>query len=547
MDPLSTWWGLKAAGRGPGFAIPVIGGLHGDVALNLEHLADQARALAAHCVATKSSVVIDLGDLRKGALVRFAEVFLAELYATSRTPLWLVLEEADVLAPQQPMPDTTRVLGEVDRIARRGRQFGFRLITITQRPAKIAKDVLTQLSTLIALGLTSPQDRKAVEDWVAGVVDKKEAVAFAGSLAGLEVGEGFVWTPDKMSLERVRFPEIRTLDTSATPKAGAPAPKARPVKVDVDSLREAMAIQEKPVAPVSSQPDPENGAIWQPKPADAAALAAAEQRGYERGQAEGLRKGAAAGWKAAAAILEREITACASLFPATPDHADAEQEIVAALGVPARPKAMNKAGSAAARTTKPTAKYDENYAGNYSASPGDAIASAVSAPNSGAPVSMPGLGAERRILAVLAGAHPAGMTEAQWAVAAGMKRTGGTWSTYKQRLRRAGAVEARDGQWFSTATGLKSVGSSVERIPPPGPELVEFWIARISGVGPMLRALAGRYPLTFSRMKLAEHLHMAASGGTFGAYLGRLNSAGLIEKIAFNEVRAAPALMESSK
>jgi hypothetical protein len=56
------------------------------------------------------------------------------------------------------MGDMTRVLGEVDRIARRGRNFGFRLISITQRPAKLNKDVLTQLSTLIALDVTNPQD-----------------------------------------------------------------------------------------------------------------------------------------------------------------------------------------------------------------------------------------------------------------------------------------------------------------------------------------------------------------------------------------------------
>jgi hypothetical protein len=44
-----------------------------------------------------------------------------------------VLEEADAFAPKQPMGELTRVLGEVDRIARRGRGFGFRLISITFR------------------------------------------------------------------------------------------------------------------------------------------------------------------------------------------------------------------------------------------------------------------------------------------------------------------------------------------------------------------------------------------------------------------------------
>src|SRR5262249_15161407 len=135
-------------------------------------------------------------------------------------PLWLVLEEADAFAPQQPMGDMTRVLGEVDRIARRGRNFGFRLISITQRPAKLHKDVLTQLSTLIALGVTSPQDRDAVKAWVDGNADREQARRVYESLAKLPVGEGWIWAPDHDLLKHVRFPKIATLDTSKTPKAG---------------------------------------------------------------------------------------------------------------------------------------------------------------------------------------------------------------------------------------------------------------------------------------------------------------------------------------
>ena len=118
------------------------------------------------------------------------------------------------------MGELTRVLGEVDRIARRGRNFGFRLISITQRPAKLNKDVLTQLSTLIAMGVKSPQDRDAVKAWVDGNADRDQARKVYDSLAKLRVGEGWVWAPDHDLLDRVKFPPIRTLDTSKTPQAG---------------------------------------------------------------------------------------------------------------------------------------------------------------------------------------------------------------------------------------------------------------------------------------------------------------------------------------
>src|ERR1700730_4543379 len=158
--------------------------------------------------------------MRKAEQGRLVADLLEYLFTHNRDALWLVLEEADAFAPQQPMGELTRVLGEVDRIARRGRNFGFRLISLTQRPAKLNKDVLTQLSTLIAMGVTSPQERDAVKAWVDGNADRDQARKVYDSLAKLRVGEGWVWAPDHDLLDRVKFPPIHTLDTSKTPQAG---------------------------------------------------------------------------------------------------------------------------------------------------------------------------------------------------------------------------------------------------------------------------------------------------------------------------------------
>src|ERR1700733_4721581 len=218
LDPLSVWWGLKsgADGKAPGFPIPVFGGPHADIPLH-----DAAGPIIGELIySTGISAVLDMGQMRKAEQARLVTDLLDYLYPLNRDPLWLVLEEADAFAPQQPMGELNRVLGEVDRIARRGRNFGWRLIAITQRPAKLNKDVLTQLSTLVALGVTSPQDRDAIKAWVDGNADREQAREVYDSLAKLGVGEGWIWAPDHDILERVRFPAIRTLDTSKTPKAG---------------------------------------------------------------------------------------------------------------------------------------------------------------------------------------------------------------------------------------------------------------------------------------------------------------------------------------
>jgi ribosome-binding protein aMBF1 (putative translation factor) len=93
--------------------------------------------------------------------------------------------------------------------------------------------VLTQLSTLITLGVTSPQDRDAIKAWVDGNADRDKARDVYESLAHLRVGEGWIWAPDLSLLQRVKFPPISTLDTSKTPKAGD-APITSPVFAERD-------------------------------------------------------------------------------------------------------------------------------------------------------------------------------------------------------------------------------------------------------------------------------------------------------------------------
>jgi uncharacterized protein len=279
LDPLSTWWGLKARADGrEGYPIVVFGGPHGDIALD----DGMGRALGRYFAAGEMSAVIDLGLMRKAEQARVVADMLEELFTKNRDPLWLVLEEADAFAPQSPMGDgNTRVLGEVDRIARRGRAFGFRLISIAQRPAKFNKDVLTQLSTLLALGVTSPQDRDAIKSWVEGNADRDQAKEVFQSLASLRVGEGWVWAPDLDLLKRVTFPAIKTLDTSATPQSGVKRiePK-RLARADLTKIEAELQKASKDAAATT-------GRGTKIAAAATADLEAAEHRGYARGRADG--------------------------------------------------------------------------------------------------------------------------------------------------------------------------------------------------------------------------------------------------------------------
>lgn len=154
-----------------------------------------------------------------------------------------MLDEADLWAPQRAQPDGGELLGRVEEIVRRGRIRGFVPWLITQRPAVLHKDVLSQADVLIAMKLTSAQDRGAIGNWIEGQADRLAGRSILAALPRLRQGEGWVWAPTDGVLLPARFPSIRTRDTSATPRrpmraeAGATALPA----ADPDALIEALA------------------------------------------------------------------------------------------------------------------------------------------------------------------------------------------------------------------------------------------------------------------------------------------------------------------
>ena len=101
------------------------------------------------------------------ALKLIKELFMAKKHG--KIPeFFIVIEEAHNFCPE-------RGLGEVASskilrtIASEGRKFGVGLCIITQRPAKVDKNVLSQCSTQIILKVTNPNDIKAIMDSVEGV------------------------------------------------------------------------------------------------------------------------------------------------------------------------------------------------------------------------------------------------------------------------------------------------------------------------------------------------------------------------------------------
>ena len=239
IDPVGVWWGLRASSQGEpdgGLQILILGGNHGDIPLD----PGSGRAVADLIVDERLSCVLDLSLMTQEEAARFLAPFLDRLYQINRAPLHLMVDEADSVAPQVPGRGETPMLAAMDRIVRRGRARGLGVTLITQRPAVLSKNVLTQIELLITLRLTSPNDRKAIDGWIQAQGTEYERRAVMASLATLEVGEAWFWSPAWLGLlKRVHIRQRQTFDSSATPKIGQTLASPRTLaSVDLSALKE---------------------------------------------------------------------------------------------------------------------------------------------------------------------------------------------------------------------------------------------------------------------------------------------------------------------
>lgn len=510
-DPLGAWWGLAL---GPDGNTPspwrdrsklfIFGGEHGDFPISEHHGALIGEAVAGMA----ESAILDLSGFgTKASERRFMLAFLTAFYRhASGDPVHLIFDEADMWAPQRLLDkdgEAAKLLGMMETVVRRGRIKGFIPWLITQRPAVLSKDVLSQVDGLIAFKLTSSQDRAALGAWIEGQADAGQGKEILASLPTLERGTGVVWVPGRGILETATFPAKLTFDSSRTPKRGERKEHRDLKPLDLAGLRAKLTtIEEETKANDPRALKAEVARLTRELAKAERAKPAPAPAAEEVDRLLGDFKTRAIAAEARAASAESKLAKIARLVNGLDQApfayaAAAEQRVEPTRGRPTRAAAVT---NGAAPLPKPAPVADGSVPAGCA-----------------------------KPLATLAGVYPSGLTEAQWSTAAGYKRSGGTWGTYKSRLRQAGLIEHREGRWFATETGAGAVGN-VETPPSPGPDLVRWWASKLPGTSRMAEVLieAGREGL--SREELAFRLDMSAAGGSFGTYLSRLAGPGLIDR-----------------
>lgn len=517
IDPTGAWFGLRSSadGKRGGFPIVVMGGEHGDVPL--EDTAGEV--IASAIVENRLSAVIDLSLFRKGQLIRFMVAFAETLYRLNRDALHLFVDEADAVAPQgrQYGGDENRMLGAMEDIVRRGRRRGIGCTLITQRPAVLNKNVLTQCESLYAMRLVHPKDIDAIMEWINVHADDKDARAVVDSLPTLGIGEAWFWSPGWMqTIKRVKIRERETFDSSATPKPGQTArvPKAL-AEIDLNALgAQIKATVEKAKA---NDPKVLQARIRELEKSKAPA-AVADQGAIDRAvaKAEAARD---KHWQGELSRLKKDRDGLAGKLGQIERIAHLNGQ--ATFDVTAPPATVHRSVHKIEQNRQPVAQRQ----------PVQRVAALRQ------PSSVDGLGkGETAILTAIA-QHQDGVTRDQLTVLTGYKRS--SRDTYLQRLRTAGLIE--DGQIITaTDAGIAALGSDFEPLP-TGQDLQTYWLNRLSGgEKSILEILIDQHPATVDRESLTEATGYQRSSRD--TYLQRLKSRKLVVDEGRGMVRASDQL-----
>lgn len=577
LDTVGNWYGLRLAadGKGTGFDIPVLGGLRGDIPLE-----PAGGALIADiAVDTGRSVILDVSQWSKADRQRFATAFGERLWLRKKgerhpAPLHLVIEESQLIVPQDVRGDTAKMVGVYEEIIRLGRNYGIGVSMITQRPQSVNKEVLNQTECLFVGQVNGAQERDALKKWI---THQGMDVHLVDELPGLKIGTFYVWSPQWLNLlERVQILKKRTFDASATPKVGderiqrdlkpldladlEQQMKATIEKSKADDPRElrkdlatalARAQQlEREIKTLKAAP-----AVGKPTPvlteADRELLQKLSTTMQSMAGELGARSGAfIAGCTESA---ERKI---ADIVEVTLGKVRSQCETFHEDGRARFAKLLEQKGLAkvleklqAVSTPPAPAHHQERAASQTLQRP---VRSAPVPPRQAArssdvarPADSNGLGASaHRILDQLAALESLGYdapSKTQLAVWCEVSPTSGGYFNNLGKLRSAGLLKYPQ----PDLVALTDDGRSIAR-PPAQLSPVEMQEALLRKVGAskaaILQALIATYPNAISKDELADHIGVSKTSGGYFNNLGALRTLGVIDYPSPGMVQALPVL-----
>lgn len=240
LDTLkSDWWGLtsSADGKRPGLPFHILGGPHAHLPLS----SSSGKAIAELVARGQlKHTIIDMAEFEPGGQMRFFVDFAPKLLQRMKGVLYLVIEEAHILAPKERagIGYENMSVHWAKTLATAGRSKGIRLIILSQRTQAVHNAVLGSCDSMIVHGMTAPADMEPVTKWLkANSKNKTLNLEIEGSLSGLPAGEAWVCSSEAGIFERVQMPLSGTFDNTATPTDDDELHAVKSAPVDLEKLR----------------------------------------------------------------------------------------------------------------------------------------------------------------------------------------------------------------------------------------------------------------------------------------------------------------------
>jgi len=528
LDPVGNWWGLRllADGKTRGYDIPVIGGAHGDVPLEPE-----AGELIADLLCGESlSAIIDVSEFSEAGRKRFVTAFARKLLKLKReksSPIHVMLEEAQLFAPQQVRPGDAPMVGAIQQIVRLGRNYGIGSTLISQRPQSINKEVLSQVELLCVLQLIGAHERRAIKEWI--VNNATDTGASINDLPNLAIGEAMVWSPQWLQIfQRHKIRKKKTFDASATPKFGGKQIEPRRLaKKEIKNLETAMAEVIERVAakdPVKLRAEIKRYKIelnkrdkTRPAP-DPEALEKAFSQG-ERGAVKKIEKFINMAQKTIVA-LQDFYSSGSQYGQMLGDIFNEANEILRTVHTPASiPVHTRKAETP--RTPDPPAGAG---GGSPPGANGDLRAGA------------------KAMLQVLVQRHPVGLTRAQVSTLSGRSQNSSEFRPNIKILIDTQSIVCDGDRLVATEQAVAEYGY-LERIPTDTESLVTYWKKRFPPLaGKMLDELVSFHGTPINFETLSERIEQSLTSSAFMGNIRDLEKNGLVERVGTNEVKASDSL-----
>ncbi|PSQ49848.1 ATPase, partial [Halobacteriales archaeon SW_7_65_23] len=183
----------------------------GDEECDIQVTTDHSEKLASLALDQNVPIILDMSSyLDEAEAEALLTAVARSLFAKAKKrkqPFLLLVEEVHEYIPEKGS------VGECGKmlikIGKRGRKHGLGICGISQRPADVKKDFITQCDWLLWHRLTWNNDTKVVRRILDG--------EYADAVEGLDDGEGFLMTDWAESVQRVQFYRKRTFDAGATP------------------------------------------------------------------------------------------------------------------------------------------------------------------------------------------------------------------------------------------------------------------------------------------------------------------------------------------